>query len=54
VESWRSFSFEPCLRKIEKQEKEGNEGLERDYGVTQGKLKKKPTLEENREKQRNR
>jgi len=37
-----SFSFEPCLRKLEKQEKEGNDGLERDCGVTQRKLRKTP------------
>jgi len=47
-----SFSFEPCLKKVEKQEKEGNEGSERDYGVTQQKLRKTPALEENPGKQR--
>jgi len=45
------FSFEPCLRKLEKQEEEGNAGSERDYGVTQQKLRKPhKTLEENPEK----
>jgi len=47
-----SFSFEPCLRKLEKQEKRGKQRFRKGLWHNSAKTQKNPTLEENPEKQR--